>query len=556
MKAGWLSLVVLLIASGACAQDSGSLEIRGVVAELGLSAGVGAARITVYQFSINSERSVFATGTTDSQGHFEFHPDHPGNYYVEATKAGYFATHGGAGLAELTGALPETTGSLLTLGPDHRREYVRLALMRLSELKGRVLDENDKPLRGITIDALDAGSSAQQGVRASARTNQDGYFSIKTLPPAQYLVRVSASTLTPSLVTTKFSDADLDTVAQGVESLYWPGVRDAAAAGSVSLIPGTPVDLGNLRMRKGPVYRVRVSIRGCEPGEGLRFALIAAGSGIRPLQPDGSLGTSIPAALPVTLSTCDDFLVRDLLPGSYEFSFQSRRGWALVPAEIVNKNLVLTITLVPDVEISGTVVAAHDGIELSALGLFQVSLWVDGSPPFANPPRSMTSARGGRFSFKGLKWSRQILTVSGLMSGYYVKEIRSDGAVTPNGMVTAGSSSRVEIVIDDQPASLAGTVTEGEERVAQPKIYVSPSPPAITVATGPGGTGDAKGRFRIGDLPPGEYRVLAVPSGPIPDGASDWNISPRLWERAERVTLERGKVTEISLKLTDPISGN
>ena len=554
MKPACLGLAVLLISGAACAQDSGGLEIRGVVAEVGLSAGVGAARITVYQFSISSERSVFATGTTDSQGHFEFHPSHPGNYYVEATKAGYFSSHGEAGV--FATALPASTGSLVTLSSDHPREFVRLALMRLSELTGRALDENDQPLRGLSVDVLDGEISAPQAVLATAQTDKDGSFVIKSLHPGRYIVRVSASVFNPSRLMTKFSDADVDTVAQGVETLYWPGVRDVAAAGSISLIPGTPMDLGNLRMRKGPLYRARVSIRGCEPGEGVRFALIAAGIGGSPLRPDGTLGISIPRTFPATLSTCDDFLIRDLLPGTYEFSFQSSRGWAVVPVEIVNKNLLLTISLVPDAEISGAVVAAHDGISLSALGPFQVSLWTDGSPVFASPPRMVSPASGGNFSFKGLKWPRLIVTVSGLMSGYYVKEIRFNGGVAPQGMVTVGASSRVEIVIDDQPASLTGTVTEGEERVAQPKIYVSPWPAAVTMATAPGRTGDGEGRFRIADLPPGEYRVLALPGGPIPDGAADWNISPKLWERAERVRLERGQVTEISLKLTDPIVGD
>ena len=59
MKPGWLGPAALLLAGAACGQDSSDLEIRGAVAEVGLSAGVGAARITVYQFSIDSELSVF-----------------------------------------------------------------------------------------------------------------------------------------------------------------------------------------------------------------------------------------------------------------------------------------------------------------------------------------------------------------------------------------------------------------------------------------------------------------------------------------------------------------
>ena len=51
---------------------------------------------------------------------------------------------------------------------------------------------------------------------------------------------------------------------------------------------------------------------------------------------------------------------------------------------------------------------------------------------------------------------------------------------------------------------------------------------------------------------PGEYRVLALPEGPIPDGAAEWNVSEAVWDRAERVVLERGKRKEVELKLVDP----
>jgi len=55
-------------------------------------------------------------------------------------------------------------------------------------------------------------------------------------------------------------------------------------------------------------------------------------------------------------------------------------------------------------------------------------------------------------------------------------------------------------------------------------------------------------------LPPGEYRILAVQSAPLPDGQQ---IGPpmltRLWSAAEKVTLERGGSQSVSLKLSDPL---
>ncbi len=101
MKLSRLATLSLLTAGCACAQNTDSLEIRGIVMETGLNTGVAGAQITVYQFSITSERTVFATGMTDARGTFLFHPTQAGNYYLEAKKPDYVATMGYQGPTKL-----------------------------------------------------------------------------------------------------------------------------------------------------------------------------------------------------------------------------------------------------------------------------------------------------------------------------------------------------------------------------------------------------------------------------------------------------------------------
>jgi hypothetical protein len=203
---------------------------------------------------------------------------------------------------------------------DRPEVYVRLALMRLGELKGQVVDEDDKPVEGLSVDALDGSGAQRRGGRTAARTNRDGSFLIQNLPPGQYIVRLSGLGLRLSPPATKFSAEEMNTVGQGVGTSWWPGVHDASAAGKVTIAPGTPVDLGTLRVQKGPLYRLQVSVRGCRPGDQLQVSLTAADRAVTTFRPDGTPESFPIAAVLSPLPGCDDFLVRDLPPGSYEFA--------------------------------------------------------------------------------------------------------------------------------------------------------------------------------------------------------------------------------------------
>ena len=144
------------------------------------------------------------------------------------------------------------------------------------------------------------------------------------------------------------------------------------------------------------------------------------------------------------------------------------------------------------------------------------------------------------------------VSVSGLGNKYYVKEVRLDGRSVSDGVLRLYQGSQLEVVIDDQTAAITGSVTDGDKPFSQPLVFVAKWP--LLESTSHPVTGDNDGKFQIIGLEPGEYRVLAVQSTPLPDGQQIGStMLTRLWSIAEKVTVERGGSQSVTLKLSDPL---
>jgi hypothetical protein len=95
---------------------------------------------------------------------------------------------------------------------------------------------------------------------------------------------------------------------------------------------------------------------------------------------------------------------------------------------------------------------------------------------------------------------------------YHVKEIRFSGIAVAENAITMNqdaAGSLLEIVIDDKPGMISGTVTEGDKPVRQP-IVLAIKWSIASAGRGCGRKSDDRGNFQIAGLAPGEYRVSAI----------------------------------------------
>ncbi len=561
-----LFAAAFLAAVGVWAQTDAGIQIHGVVREIGLNAGLAGAEVRLFEFAgPEREKTLFATTATDPNGEFLFHPARFGDYWIEVKKQAYFSSIPIAGVGSLNSvnAKPpaEETGSLTSVNAAHPSQEVRYALMRPGELTGTVVDEAGEPVGRAVVEITNAGLPGV--ARTALSANGTGRFTVTMLMPGEYVVKISPprppsatpAQLTPAQLYSalpKFTEDDLKVVDEELQAIYWPGAFDPQSASPARVSPGTPTDLGTIRMRKTPSYRVRVSMQDCK-SDALPYLAVATPN-------DHNMGVMLmgtAAMLPFIappVTSCDDFLVRDLKPGSYTFFLSSAHAWASAPVEIANKNREVTLRLSSGVDISGVVVidkTVAEGGTLPALDKLQIQMLPadgPGVPARASPPDAK-----GAFLARNVLGSAYRINVSGLSDKYCVKEIRVDGQAVPDSVARLYQGSVLEIVLDDQPSSILGSVADGDKPFSLPLVFVAKWPSLAEAKPVPI-TGDDSGHFQIAGLDPGEYRVLAVPSTPLPDGLPiNQTMLSKLWNDAERVTLERGGSKTVALKLSDPL---
>ena len=292
----------LLAAALACAQNNDKFEIRGTVVEKGV--GIAGATVTLYQFGADpaqaTTRTIFATTFTDAKGAFVIHPTLPGAYYLEVAKEGYFAESFDGPAADPM----DSTGDSVTFDQDHPSLERRFSLMRLGEVRGRVIDEEGKPLAKLNVMVQGAVSSPY---RAFARTltDQDGSFTAAKLRPGDYVVRIGPQHGLLEVLP-QFSAADLKIVDQDLETSFWPGGGDERSASPIPVAPGTSLSVGTITARKMSYYRAHVTVQSGDCAGGEKWPFSAT-------REDDSSGVS----LPLTIPCGKEFLVRNLAPGSW-----------------------------------------------------------------------------------------------------------------------------------------------------------------------------------------------------------------------------------------------
>ena len=490
---------------------------------------------------------------TDDRGRFSIGELPAGRYTLSAARAGFITVLYGA-------KRPGGPGLAISLVDGQQLSDITLKMLRGAVITGTVRDERGEPVPGVRANVMTYRFNAQTGERSltsasrgfGEETDDRGRYRVFGLPPGEYIVLVTHGigprTLLDMYQTTsaevQWGTAQLRS---GVETttpplparqrvayapVFYPGTPSPSGAVTLTLTAGeerTNVDLPLVLI---PTANITGTVRAADgsPAPPVQLAIIAHDR-IEGLPFSGFNSTT---------TTTGDFSFTGLAPGVYTVTARvspNVPGPAREPAKPVDPSMLalyatadvtvggtdttVALTLQPGVAVTGRV--RFDGTSPAPGDLTKIrvdlSAVATGNSATLGVPAA-TVAADGTFKFGGVTPGRYRLTASvpgsTPTSGWQLKHgfVNSQDTLDVPLDVRSADIGDAIVVFTDRPAQLSGRVQDASGQPA-PEYFIiafaadrafwTPRSRRIQ-SVRPG----SDGRFRMPNLPPGDYLIAAV----------------------------------------------
>ncbi len=454
---------------------------------------------TVFMSTDEKHEGTIAT-TTGADGHFELTNIPAGHYQLSAHHDGYVAMKYGQ-------KRPGDPGSTLTLRPGQKMEDLVFKLSRSGVIAGRVLDEDGEPMLGVRVHALREifadGKIRFQGVDEH-ESNDLGEFRLYGLDPGRYVVTAQPQRWNPFMGSRKYSATDKNLGERAYAKVYYPGVVSSGKASVITVKSGDEITSIDMLLKKVAVYRIRGKIMNlpARVKNGGPFNVQALSAGEDDWDTNGQ----------ASVNTADGtFELAEVPSGNYTLRFISRSEDGSFRSALQDVN-------VANADVEGVTLIAGNGVNISGR-----VVW-DGTPKLETHALTIDAfptdvlpfpVRGGvddnsLFMLKEVPEGQYRLDVWGFSKDCYIKEVRYNEQLVPDGKIRVGKESvgRLEITLSSRGAHVQGVVVN-EDSLPAAGAWVVAIPEEKTTRTSYSTNTDQYGHFDIPGLPPGTYQLFS-----------------------------------------------
>ncbi|MGO9231604.1 MAG: carboxypeptidase regulatory-like domain-containing protein [Bryobacteraceae bacterium] len=434
-----------------------------------------------------------STAETDERGRFSISNVEPGFYRITAQARGHVSPAPGFTNAE----------DLTVVGDGQQLTDVVVKIEPQAVITGKIVDEDGEPLAHARVSALrnmENGEARQWRVQGGSDTDDRGEYRVANLGPGSYLVRATYRSRGLGPV---FDQALPERPDMTYRVQFYPDAAEAESAKLVNVATGAEVAGIDMKMQRVPTVRVRGKLTGEEPGikAALRLVMKKEHGGF-PVQERTAIRGPEGA-----------FEFSGVRPGSYYLVARdsSNSRFAVQSIEVGEKHIAgLTVDLAGRREIRATVKLEN------ARGPIYFSL----VPTIAGLPQVSQNVMDGDTTLTLSNVAPIPYRIGdNLGPDYYWKSIVQGGQPITGRTIDFGTEGLLEITVSSGAARVDGSVVDPHGKPV-PNAPVALAPAGGTSTAVRTGTADAQGRFYIGSVAPGDYRVAAwaaIPPGQIED---------------------------------------
>lgn len=435
------------------------------------------------------------TADSDANGRFAIYDVQPGSYAVSADRQGFEPDTDGA-----PGAPPPK----LKVEAGESVKDVKIKLVPLGVITGRVLDDDGDPVRGAWVQAMAytyrSGKRQLDSVEQVAASDK-GEFRIFGLIPGTFYLRASVANRG------RYVARDIGAGSEGSPTpTFFPSTTDGAHAAPIEVSAGAQLRGFDIRLRREPHF----SVRGKRPQvkqEGAQVMLQ-----IVPKSGNGGGNWSV-------RQDNETFEFIDVLPGSYvvvgRVDEDGKTSIGRQAVEVVNADVEgVTLNLAPATEVTGVV--RVEGTAPHAFENMRVTLQPETLAMFGQSSAEVKP--DGSFVIPEVTPDVYEVNAVGSHPGVYMKSVRFGEAEAPDDRIdlTQGSGP-LTILLGTDVGEVEGSVKNlnGDPGVRVRVTLIAYGSHLSRIDLSRSGFTDEQGKFHLRNVAPGDYRIFAWEDVPL-----------------------------------------